>query len=143
MAEGKGQGGLALLVLLVLVVGLGGYNYHRNWQREQAEQTKRTFSGYATADLEQLAAAYRAEAEALQKRYSAASRRVAPARDRAFMSDRVAEFERVQKQAGSARDVATLLAEREARVREIEQELALRQNQTGALAVHFRRLISF
>jgi hypothetical protein len=130
-------------LLAALLAGLavaGGWNYQRNVQLERAEQGKRPFSGYADADLRALADAYRAEAETLRKRYEATRSARPEARRRVFVSDGVREFERVQRHAERSRDAAADLAEREARLSDIEKELATRAELGSGFELHLRRL---
>jgi predicted negative regulator of RcsB-dependent stress response len=140
MGEGKaGSGGLALILLLVLI-GLGGWNYHRNYQLELAERSQETFSGYDTESLEQLAEAYRLEAAALESQYQKLRGARSSVRETTGVAAGVREFERVQRASSQLRDVTTELATREARAKQIEQELARRESAASGLALHMQRL---
>ena len=131
-----------LLVLVVLAVG-GAWNYHRNLQAEQDTGAPRPFDGYATADLESLRAAYAKEAAASQKRYAAQDARRKRPSNGDFIDENVREFERVQASSERLRTLQADVAVREARVRELDDELALRRSQASGLALHWKRLVSF
>jgi hypothetical protein len=137
-----GASGILLLVLIGLV-GVGGWNYYTNWQREQQEQGPRPFASYADADLEALAEAYRSEIEGLQQLDASARARRRDAADSPFMHERVAEFERIKRTSERIRNVTGEIAEREARLRELEQEIAYRKRLAGGLEVHLHRLTGF
>ena len=137
--QGGGSLGMALVLLLVLMA-LGGWNYHRNYQIEQSERSQSTFSSYPLESLEQLVAAYRLEAEALQQRYDRLHGQRAKVRSTQGVEAGVQEFERVQRVSRQRREVTTELATREARIREIEAELAQREGLGSGFALHFSRL---
>lgn len=133
---------LSVLLLLLAVAAAGGFNYHRNWKAEQQEQGNRPLGGYPTAGLESLADGYRAEIAALEARKAGASELAHEARDRTFLSERVQEFEKVQRSSARIRDLNGELGQREARLREVEQELEYRNRvESGGLQLHLSRLI--
>src|SRR5690606_31777132 len=101
----------------------GAWNYHRNLAAERAERAKRPLSGYATADLEALAEAYRAEVRRLSGRYEAARRRRVETESRAFFGDQIAEYERGRRASRQRREAGASLGETEAALRDVEQEL--------------------
>lgn len=138
-AAGAARAG-TLAVLLLALVGAGGWNYWRNLRIEQAEHAKRPFAGYADADLRALADAYRGEVESWRQREAAARQGRPAVREQGFVGDGVRQFERVQRHSARAREAATGLAEREARLQEIEKELAYRADLGSGLALHLRRL---
>jgi uncharacterized membrane protein YebE (DUF533 family) len=139
MASGSGGKAGSLLLVLLLLVGAAGGNYYRNWRAEQAEPETRPLSGYETAGLEKLAEAYRTEIRALQAQLDRTGH--AQARDRGFIDEQVREFERVQRSAARKRELTGDIAQREARLRDVEQELALRKQRGSGLQVHLRRLV--
>ena len=140
MGEGKsGSGGLALILLTVLVA-VGGWNYHRNYQLELAERKLTSLSGYDTAVLTQLVAAYRLEVDGLEGKYQQLRGARTRVRQTVGVEAGVREFERVQRSANRLRDVTTDLASREARVREIDAELATRKSAARGIALHLQRL---
>ena len=136
-------GKLGLVLLLLLALGAAGsWNYHRNWKAEQQEQGNRPLSGYPTAGLEGLAMGYRAEIEALEQVAASARRQTSEAQHRTFLSERVQEFERIQRSSARIRDLNGDLRQREARLREVEQELEYRNRvESDGLQLHLSRLI--
>lgn len=140
MSERKSGSGGLLLILLLVLAGAGGWNYHRNYQIEQAESSQSTFAGYDTAGLTQLAEAYRLEAAELEARYQQLRGSRSKVHNTQGVEAGVRQFERVQRSSVQLRDVTTELATREARVREIEAELLLRESAAGGLALHLKRL---
>jgi hypothetical protein len=139
-----GFGAAGLLFLIVLAaIGAGAWNYHRNLELERASRATRPLAGYTTADLEALADAYRSEVAARSARYQGAQKQRAVARDRAYFDEQVREFEKVQRAASRSRDVGGDLAEREAALRDVEQELAARASEAGGWEKHWQRLVRF
>ncbi len=144
MRNQKTTAGRATLVALVLLLlaGAAGYNYHRNYEAEQAEQGVRPFQGYADQDLHDLKAAYRGQVDSRRDRYEQlAKRRTASRSGNEMLDENIANFERVQRAGNEKRAVAGIVAENQARLREIEEELAYRDYVTDGLAVHLKRLI--
>lgn len=140
------SGGAQVLVLVLIVGGLvagGAWNYQRNLAAERAAEAARPLSGYSTADLEALAAAYRQEIAAYEARYAKSRGQRAEARDRAFLDDQVREFEKVQKASTRTRAAGGDVAEREASLRDIETELASRGPASSQWQIHLRRLTSY
>jgi len=138
MAQGGGKGMAG--ILLVILIGLGGFNYHRNYEREQQEAREQTFGGYDDAGLEALAQAYEAEAEGLDEQYRALRARRARVEQTRTVDDGVKQFERVQRTRAAVRDVTEALATNEARLREIREEQRRRAARGAAWAVHLERL---
>lgn len=133
---------MPVLLLLVLLIGLGGYNYHRNWKAEQ-NTGPRPFQGYEIEDLGQLRDAYDAEVAEYEQHYSAQQQKRYRAKgSKALMGERVDEFERIQHNSERLRDLGTQVAEREARLREIEKELDYRIALDTGFALHLKRLTS-
>jgi hypothetical protein len=130
------------LLGLVLLIGLGGYNYHRNWQSEQVDQGPRPFETYETADLTALRDAYEVEAAQYEQRYSAQERQRYRSKGEGLMGERVEDFERIQRNSGRLRELSADVADRQARMRDIERELDIRLAQANGLALHMKRLIS-
>ena len=143
MAEGKGGSAAMIGILLVILVGIGGWNYHRNYQIEQAERSQTTFSGYDSASLEQLAEAYRAEVQGLEQQYQQLRGARTRVRQAAGVGAGVREFERIQRIGDRRRVVTGELASREARVLEIDAELARREALGQGFKLHFARLTGF
>lgn len=139
------EGGASTLAVVSLLLGAlvvaGAWNYHRNFAREQAERAQRPFASYATADLEALAAAYRAEVERLQGRWEAVRGQRTGAAERGFFGEQIDEYERVRRESAARRAVGADLGETEAALRDVEAELAARRALAGgAWRVHLRRL---
>ncbi len=132
-----------LLALLAGLVGGGAYNYQRNLRAEQAAAAKRPLHGYAEADLQRLAAAYRQEIEKLSARYASAKSSRGGVRDHQLLGEQVQEFERVRKGSESEREAGAVLSEREAALKDVERELQARQGQGDATQVFMRRLFTF
>jgi ketosteroid isomerase-like protein len=129
-----------LVLLLAALCALGGWNYWRNLQREQAEQSARPFAGYHDADLQALAAAYRSEVETLRKRYEATRKARPEARRQALVGDGIREFERVQRHSAREREATAELAQQEARLHDVEKELAYRAEMGSGWTLQLRRL---
>ncbi len=144
MASNRRAGGATVpLLFLVLLLGLGAYNYHRNWTAESAAQGPRPFESYATGDLEQLRDAYNSEIVQLERHYSAQERRRVRARSEGLMmGERLDEFERVQRTSGKLREIGTEVADRQARLRDVEKELEYRVALKAGLELHLQRLTS-
>ena len=96
---------------------------------------------YADQDLADLEQAYRAQVDAGKQSYESLSRRrvKAGARNQS-LSEHVADFERVQRAGNQKREAAADLAVLQARLREIEAELAYRDYTRGGMELHIRRL---
>lgn len=140
----KGAASTAVLLLvLVGLLGAGGWNYQRNLQLEQASRASRPLAGYSTEDLEALADAYRSEVAAHGARYERAKTQRAGTRDRAYFDQQVQEFENVQRQSGRVREVGAELAEREASLRQVEEELAMRGPEQTEWQKHWQRLTKY
>ena len=124
-----------LLLLLVIALLLGG-NYVRNFEAEkQQEKTSRPYAKYRVADLEVLAEGYRVELEQAGRR----SNRV-ETRDLHHFQDQVREFERVQREARSARDKAMGVAQFRRDLDAIEAELVRRADSTQGMKAHLERM---
>ncbi len=140
-----GAANLAVLAAILLgVAGAGAWNYHRNLVAEQQDRAARPLYGYETGDLEALEKAYRAEVEALTRRYERTRQQRVETRERGFFGDQIDEYERVRRRSGSRRDVGADLSETEAALRGVEEELAARRREADTvLAIHLRRLLRF
>lgn len=139
------RGGRAVaqvLVLLAVLVAAGGWNYHRNWQAEAQDAKPRPFENYESADLEALRDAYAQEVEAFQSRYDAQESTRQRASGAGLMDQRVKEFEQIQATSDRLRDLRADVAEREARLREIEEEIGYRASQVAGLQLHLSRLLT-
>ena len=142
----RSRGGAQVAVMLLVLGGLaagGAWNYRRNLAAEQAAEAARPLSGYSTADLEALAAAYRQEIEAYEARYASRRGQRAEARERAYFDEQVREFEKVQQAANRTRAAGGDVAEREAALRDVEAELASRGPAESEWQIHLRRLTTF
>lgn len=131
-----------LVGALAVLTGLGAWNYHRNMQAETQESAPRPFQAYQTTDLEALRAAYAQEVETSQRAYEAQSSRRQRARGEGLMDERVREFEKIQRTSDRLRDLRADVAEREARLREIDAELELRAGAQAGLSLHLKRLLT-
>lgn len=139
--EGKAVLGLAAL-LVVLVAGLGS-NYVRNLQADEASESRRPFHTYERDDLVSLRAAYEQELKAMQRRYESARARRTRGGPSATMGEAVADFERVRAQSDGLRELGTEVAEREARIRDIDAELTARDAIGEGWEAHLRRMTRF
>jgi hypothetical protein len=140
--EGGESRALVLLALIALMMCAGGWNYHRNLSLEADDGGVRSFKGYSDEALEQLAEAYAEEADALRRRYeSAMARRQGTQHKNGLLGEKVKEFERVRRDGDKIRAVNAMVAEKEARLRDIREEQGLRRN-TSEYNVHLRRLTS-
>ena len=63
-------------------------------------------------------------------------------RDTAHIGEGIREFERVQRSSARVRDLATAVAEREARLRDIRAEQEQRAAAGGGMGMHLRRLLT-
>lgn len=146
MAHGKknedgGTGNILVLLALVALMMCGGaWNYQRNLALEEQNQGARAFKGYSDEALDQMAEAYAGEAESLRRRYDSATARRTGVRHRAgLLMEKVKEFDRVRADGDRLREIASRVAESEARLRDIRTEQSYRGN-TKQIDVHLRRL---
>ncbi len=138
--EGKALAGVA--ALLALLVAAGGGNYIRNLQADEASEARRPFHRYEQEDLVSLRDAYQQELDGLQRRYeSAKAGRTRLGGNDRMMDEAVADFERVRAQSDGLRELGTEVAEREARIRDIEAELSARAEMGEGWQAHLRRII--
>ena len=101
----------------------------------------RPFKGYADGDLQNLEAAYRAQVDGQKGLYhELATRRVTTRSGNDMLDKNIANFEHVQRKSDEKRAVAGVVAENQARLSEIQAEIAYRQYVTGGLSVHIKRL---
>lgn len=139
MRAGRATG--SVLLLLVLLSGLGAWNYHRNWQIEQATEGTRPYQSYAVADLEALRDAYQAELEGVRARFDAAKReRRRPTRELGSIAENVEQFQRTTRTSQTIRAAAAGVAEREKQISELDRELELRERFGVGFARHLKRL---
>ncbi len=142
----RGQAGVAtggLLLLLLVAAGLGGWNYHRNWQLEQAAEGPRPYESYAVEDLRALRDAYSTELEGLQARFEEARRsRVRPKGDRGSISENLEQFDRTSRISTRIRDAAADVAARQDQIAELDREIELRARLGRGLEKHIERLVS-
>jgi hypothetical protein len=140
------QGGAT--IWLVLVVGAaaaaGAWNYQRNLRAEEQARAARPFGRYALEDLEALADAYRGEVDRMGKRYEGAHSGRVATREHGFFGDQLDEYERVRRSSSARREVGAVLSEREAALRDVEQELQRRQGEAAqGIETVLRRILSF
>jgi hypothetical protein len=128
-------------VLFCLAVGAGGWNYMRNTAAEAG--VFRPYQANSRTDLEALMTAYEAEIEALQQRYTTASHNRATAANRHVLEARVREFERVQRTGRATRELGGQLAEKQATLKRIQTEHALRGSDDSEIAVILRRVFVY
>lgn len=126
-----------LLVLLGLLVGGGYWNYQKAVEAEEA--VYRPFRGYTQEALEQLVEAYEADRDHSAGRYEAAASRRVDARGRAYFQEQVEEFERVQQAGRQTRDLRNRVAESQATLKLLEEELSLRAQEKDKLMLILRR----
>ena len=138
----KATAGRAMIVALLLLTigGAGGYNYHRNFLAEQAEQGARPFKGYARQDLVNLGQAYGLQVEGQRGEYDRLASRRLQGRSGDMLDENIADFERIQRASDRKRVVAGEVAGNQARLAEIEAELAYRDYTNSGLALHISRL---
>jgi hypothetical protein len=136
----EGKAALGLAALLAVLVAAGGVNYVRNLRVDQASEARRPFHSYEGDDLTALRSAYEAEIASLQRRYDAARAGRKRSGSHAMMDEAVADFERVRAQSDGLRELGTLIAEREARIRDIDAELSARSEIGEGWDAHLRRL---
>lgn len=134
---------LALAAVLTLLVAGGGMNYVRNLEADQASEQTRPFHGYDKDDLIALKAAYEAELAQLDDRYQDQRSNRRQTGRKAMMDESVADFERVRAHTAQVRELGAEVAEREARIREIDRELAARAEIGEGWDAHLRRLTRF
>lgn len=140
--DSGGGGGFLLLVILALSVGGGGWNYQRNLAIETEKANSRPFQGYSDVALADLAAAYGEQAESLGRKYKASLETRTGVRDnQGLISEKIEEFERVQKIGDSIRVATSKVADSEARLRQIRDEQVWRKNDKQ-WSLHLRRLTS-
>ncbi len=142
--SGKSGGGglLVLLALVVLAMVGGAWNYQRNLGLEAQQEGVRPFRGYSDEALEQLSEAYSQEAETLTRDYQASRlKRNGVRAVQGLITEKIDEFERVQKIRKSIRSATTEVATSEARLREILEEQNFRKGQEDVM-LHVRRLTS-
>jgi hypothetical protein len=133
-------GGAVVSVLVVLVVAAGvlGWNYQRNYELDQSVRTSdRPYAKYQTKDLDLMAEGYRvALAEAKSKQIH---ERVAT-QNRHHFSDKIQEFERVQRATRVIRDSAIAVKEVQDTLAQIEAEQQRRSGFGGIAMIHLERL---
>jgi hypothetical protein len=131
-----------LLLVLAVAVGGGAWNYHRNWQAEQA--MPRPYRGYDDAELAALIDAYEQEASALGARAASARRPEAqPAREGTLLGERVEAFEQARQAGERWRRLQGEAGRHEGVLEDLRAEQTLRAQLGSGLAVHLRRLTSF
>ena len=137
----EGHAALGLAVLLTALLCAGGMNYVRNLRADQASEETRPFHSYKKQDLTALKGAYEAEVAELETRYQNAHAGRRRSSNKVMMDEAVADFERVRRQSDGLRELSTLVAERQARIRDIEKELAARSAIGEGWEAHLRRLV--
>ncbi|HME70332.1 MAG TPA: hypothetical protein VKM54_10760 [Myxococcota bacterium] len=125
MAATSAKGGL--LLILVLLGGAGGvgyWNYQKNTAAENSEP--RPFRGYATADLDKMIVAQKAEIARMRPTVEQARLTHTEVRGNGFIADQVKEFERVHRQSTRERELTGQLADLEVMQQQLEKERAKR-----------------
>ena len=142
-AEGEGGKGGSILVLLVLLTAMicgGAWNYQRNLELESEEQGSRPFKGYTDEALVQLLDAYEQDAKRFERKYqSSLGQRQGVRQTNGLISERIGEFERVQRQGDQIRIATAEVAVLDARVREIRDEQSFRGGSDDWM-LHLKRL---
>ena len=135
----KGGGGqlVPLLFLLALLGGYGTWNYQRNLEAEAA--IPRPYKGYSDEQLAQLEAAYRAQVEALNQRYDAASGSRTRSKDVQLLGEAVDQFEQVQRNSRAVRDLGSRVSQEQASLDAIAAEKALRARLGGPVMTFLSR----
>jgi hypothetical protein len=133
-------GGVVVSVLVVLVVAAAvlGWNYQRNYERDQSVRTSdKPYAKYQTKDLDLMAEGYRiALAEAKSKQ---SGERVGT-QNRHHFADKIQEFERVQRATRIVRDQAIAVKEVQDTLAQIEAEQLRRNGFGGVAMIHLERL---
>lgn len=137
--SGRATGSLIFL-LLVLVVA-GGWNYHRNVQRETANAANRPYLSYSVTDLESLRDAYAAELKGAGASFNSAKReRARPVGDVGSIAGNVEQFRKTTRASHAIRDAAAGVANRQSQLDQADRELAIRVEFGEGLARHIKRL---
>ena len=131
----------ALALVLVLLVGAAGWNYQRNFAREQGEF--RPYRSYSDADLATLLAAYEQESKTTGRRYDAVVDRRAHVKAQGDVMGNVHEFERAQRLRLAARDARSDFAEARTSLDGLRKEVARRARDRSPLQVFLRRAFTF
>lgn len=133
----------SIVFLLLVISAAGGWNYHRNWQAEKATEAHRPYQRYAVSDLESLRDAYTSELAGVRANFDSAKRmRARAVQDLGSISGNVEQFEKTTRTSSSIRQATGLLAEREAQIEALEQELEIRSRFGSGFRRHFRLLIT-
>ena len=139
MAATSAKGGLLLILLLLGgTSGVGYWNYQRNTAAENAEP--RPFRGYATADLDKLIAAQKAEIARMQPVVDRARHTRAQVRSNGFIAEQVKEFERVHRQSDRERALSDQFSDLEVMEKQLEKERALRAGEGEGKLLRVLRL---
>jgi len=139
MAETSAKGGLFLILLLLGGTGGVGYwNYQRNTAAENAEP--RPFRGYATADLDKLIAAQKAEIARMRPVVERAEHSHAQVRGDGFLAEQVKEFERVHRQSTRERALSDQLTDLEVMQQQLDKERGRRAGEGEGKLMRVLRL---
>jgi hypothetical protein len=131
----------SLVLLLLVLAGAGGWNYHRNWQIEQATEGARPYRGYAVEDLEKLREAYASELNGVRAEFDSAKRNRARAvRDVGSIAGNIAQFQETTRVSSAIRMAAAGVSERESQIGELEREIEKRSRFGEGLGRHLKRL---
>jgi hypothetical protein len=132
------SGLLLILVLLGAVGGVGYWNYQKNLAAESSEP--RPFRGYATADLDKMIAAQKAEIARLRPTVEQAQLSRSEARGNGFIGDQIKEFERVHRQSTRTRELSGQLTDLEIVQQQLEKERAKRAGEGQGELMHVLKL---
>jgi len=124
---------LLFLLLLGAAGGVGFWNYQRNTAAENSEP--RPFRGYATADLDKMIVAQKAEIARIKPFAEGARHTHTEGRNDGFIADQIREFERVHRESARGREIAGQLSDLEVMEQQLEKERALRNGQGEVLRV--------
>ena len=139
MADTSAKGGLLLILLLLGGTGGVGYwNYQRNTAAENAEP--RPFRGYATADLDKLIAAQKAEISRMRPVVEHAQHAHAEVRGDGFLAEQVKQFERVRRQSTREQALSDQLADLEVMQQQLEKERGRRAGEGEGKLMRVLRL---
>jgi hypothetical protein len=139
MAASGAQNKLLLLLLLLGAAGgVGFWNYQRNTAAENSEP--RPFRGYATADLDRMIVAQKAEISRMQPLAERARHTHAEGRNNGFIAEQIREFERVHRESTREREISGQLSDLEVMEQQLEKERALRNGEGGGELLRVLRL---
>lgn len=136
---GRATGSLILLLLMFGVAA--GWNYHRNWQLEEATEGARPYQSYAVDDLEALREAYASELHGVRAEFDSAKRnRTRSVRDVGSIAGNIEQFKETTRVSTAIRIAAAGVTEREEQISALEREIEARARFGEGLGRHLKRL---